>query len=133
MRRSVLLALCTLGLVLGTAPASLFAQGSGPFSPPPPPQPSLPSTEPTAPAGSSSRGGIGTGAQVGLFVVGALLLAGIATVIVRDARRSARAAGPERRPKSPSPPVKPTPSAPGARGRPTGKGGAARRRRSRRR
>ncbi len=131
MRRPLLvLALCAL--VLAAAPAVSRAQGSTPLGPLPAPQQTPTTGSPSTPASSSSRsGGIGTGAQIGLFATGALLLAGIATVIVRDARRSAPRSGAERRQKRARAPAKPASAPPGARGRPTGKRGAARRRRPR--
>jgi hypothetical protein len=87
----------------------------------------------TTSAGSSNLSG---GAKTALLVGAGVILFGIAFVIVRDARRSA----PDRRrahaaaaAKAGVPHPAATPPAPGARGRPTGKASAERRRRAKRR
>lgn len=123
MRRlafALLILLCATAL-LG-APAAL-AQDT-PFAPLPTPAPDTPQTPTQAPNSTTSKG-IGTGATVGLAIVAIVLLTGIAYAITRDARRSA-AKTEEKRPKRPAVPK--APPAPGARGRPSGKGGAQKRR-----
>jgi hypothetical protein len=117
-----------LAALLALAALPSPAGAADPFSPLPAPAPQTPTpTQTTAPSSSSSGRGLSQGAQIALFVVGALLLAFIARAIVRDARRSTRAeAAPRRAPRPVAPP------APGARGRPTGKGSAAQRKRRKR-
>ncbi len=124
MRRlaSVLLVLLCASALLG-APAAL-AQDS-PFAPLPTPAPDTTPTQTQAPNSTTSKG-LGTGATVGLFIVAIVLLTGIAYAITRDARRSADKSE-DKRPKRPAVPK--APPAPGARGRPSGKGGAQKRRR----
>ncbi len=124
MRRlaSVLLVLLSATALLG-APAAL-AQDS-PFAPLPTPAPDTPPTQTQAPNSTTSKG-LGTGATVGLFIVAIVLLTGIAYAITRDARRSAAKTEEKRRPKRTAVPK--APPAPGARGRPSGKGSAQKRR-----
>jgi hypothetical protein len=50
-------------------------------------------TAPTSSSGGSDSGGLGSNAQVALFALGGVLLAGIGWVIVRDARHAAPNAG----------------------------------------
>src|SRR3954447_25605580 len=88
MRRALVLAV----LALAATPAAALAQNS-PLAPLPQPAPDT-STVPvqTTPNSSSSTGndsGLSTFGQVLLYGAGPLLLAGIAVMVVRDARRRA--------------------------------------------
>src|SRR3954462_2213419 len=86
MRRlALLLTLLTLAV-----PAGALAQSS-PIAPLPQPAPSEQPTVQTVPSTSSSTGddGLGTLGQVLIYGSGALLLVGIAWLVVRDARRRA--------------------------------------------
>jgi hypothetical protein len=121
LARIPLVLLCALALV---APAPASAQDS-PFAPLPTPAPDTTPTQTQPSSPSTTSKGIGTAATVGLFVAAIVLLTGIAYVIRRDARSSTAKAEPKRRAR---PAVPPAPPPPGARGRPTGKASAQKRR-----
>src|SRR4051812_28342844 len=122
-----LAALLALAVALAL-PAAAFAQGS-PFTPlPSGPQDTTSNSPvtigtPTAPNHDDRGGSTTPAARTGLLAAGGVLIALIAPVIVRDARRSAPR---RRRAAAPGPPPRST--VPGARGRPTGKASAAKRR-----
>ena len=79
-----------LVLVLAVGSAAGTAHGqSSPFAPLPQAAPNTPTVTTQATTTSSSDSGLSTGAQVLLFGGGALLLAAIAWLIVRDARSAA--------------------------------------------
>jgi uncharacterized protein HemX len=125
MRRltsSLLILLCAAALA---GPEAALAQSS-PFAPLPTPAPDNAPTQTQAPTTTTSSKGLGTGTTIGLILLAIVLITGIAYAIARDARRSAAKNEPKRvrRPATPK-----APAAPGARGRPTGKGGARRRKR----
>jgi len=127
VRRTV--AAIALGLVLALAPGA--AAQDSPFGPGPSsgaPAQTTPATTAPASSSSSSGGGLSGGAKLALILGGAVLLGVTAVAIVRDARRSA----PGRRGAATRPAPAPRPDSPGARGRPTGKGSSARRRRRKR-
>jgi hypothetical protein len=88
MRRALVLAV----LALAATPAAALAQNS-PLAPLPQPAPDTSTVQvQTTPNTSSSTGddsGLSTFGQVLLYGTGALLLAGIAVMVVRDARRRA--------------------------------------------
>jgi hypothetical protein len=118
---SVLLVLFCLGALAGAPTA---AAQSSPFAPLPTPAPDPTPTQTQAPTTTTSKG-LGTGTTIGLIVLAIVLITAIAYAIARDARRSAA----KNEPKRVRPPATPAaPPAPGARGRPTGKGGAKKRR-----
>lgn len=120
-----------LALVLTLALPALASAQSSPFTPlPTAPQQQAPApvTTPPSSTASSDNGGLSGGAKLGLLLAGAALIAGISWVIVRDARRSAPQRRMGRGTEAGRPPVPKPAAAPGARGRPTGRGGAARKR-----
>jgi hypothetical protein len=114
------------GLVLLALAAPAAAQ-QDPFSPRTTPAPTTLAPPPVSQPVSSrtDEGGMSATAKTGLLAAAALFLGLIAAVIVRDARRSSpRRARPRR-----LEPAGKVSAAPGARGRPTGKASATRRRR----
>ena len=89
MRRAILLAV----LALAAAPAGALGQAnpSDPLQQPVPPDTSTVQVQTNANTSSSSTGdsGLGTTGDILLYGAGALLLGGIAWLVVRDARRRA--------------------------------------------